>query len=77
MYILLWEDKHCDAEMLGFKSFDEAYIFAKDKCEDVYEENGIEVDYELTNQMKAVGWLFYAVSYSDTFSMRIEELNEV
>ena len=74
MYILLWEDIHADADIYAFKEFDDAYRFAMDRCEDVYEENGYAVDYTLDDVMKSVDWLFFA-NVSDHMTMRIEEIH--
>jgi hypothetical protein len=72
MFTLIWEDKHVDTEVYLFDDFDNAYMFAKDACEDAYEDNGYIIDYTLTPTMRKVGWLFHAYS-EDSFSMRIEE----
>ena len=76
MYILLWHDTHVDAEVYGFTSFEDAKQFAKDRCADVYVENGYSVTYpEIDECMKTDGWLFFAEGKD--FYMRVEKLNEV
>lgn len=71
MFVLIWKDHNADTEVYLFKTEDEAYMFAKDRCEDVYEENGHTVDYTLSQIAKEAGWLFLA--QGDGFVMRIEE----
>ena len=66
VYVVLWEDRHTDPDIIVYANKEEAITYAQNNVKKAMDEGGYEVeedgeygDQELNDTMLQAGWVYY------------------